>query len=75
MAAIMKTLALALCASASVQALNMNLRIGAGGRTINDFKRQVRMFRFAISGADSLHSPQPSTIARATYLAWRSSNP
>ena len=42
--AIMKNLLTALCALSGVQAaLNMDLRIGSGGRTIHDFKKEVRL--------------------------------
>jgi hypothetical protein len=44
MAKIMRTLLLALCALSGAQAaLNMDLRIGSGGRTLHDFRREVRL--------------------------------
>jgi hypothetical protein len=56
MTGIAKRLVVALCALSGVQALNMNLRIGSGGRTLSHFRREVR---FDIS----LYSyPLPSTL-------------
>ena len=44
MAAIAKRLVVALCALSGVQALNMDLRIGSGGRTLHDFRREVSFY-------------------------------
>ena len=56
MAGIMKTLVLALCALSGAQAaLNMNLRIGSGGRTLDDFRREVRLQHFTRLSLLSLH--------------------
>ena len=46
MAGIAKRLVVALCALSGVQALNMNLRIGSGGRTLHDFRREVSIDTF-----------------------------
>ena len=52
MAGFLKSIVYVLCVLCGVQALNKDLRIGSGGRTIHDFRREVRSSELHFSVVD-----------------------